>query len=330
MSGRAGAAMRTHMQALLMGEAAARHLDAARFKVIASFSRSLYLENPAGKLVCLCREDLEPSPLALLCAPWFSPDALPQPGERLFRAADRLESATLELSLTGCPSWTPAPFPLPDGQQLRASLALLRKRMEEGAPEQGFAPLLPYICGMGVNAGAAAAHGGAGAEPRLFPDAPLLQEGWKGLAALCRWLRAVEKETTPKESTEHSDDLDTAVHALLGLGPGLTPSGDDALGGAMIALHALGRNDLASRMAEAVSLKAAQATNSISRAHLEVAASGQGGGPLHNALAALMRAGPDLGAALQGLDRMGHSSGWDAFAGAVAVLALSGPPPSKS
>ena len=307
--------MRTRMQGLLMGDAAARHLDAARFKVIASFSRSVYLENPTGKLVCLCREGLEPSPLALLCAPWFSSDALPQPGERIFRAADRLESATLELSLSGCPSWVPAPFPLPDEQQIRASLALLRKHMAQGVPEQGFAPLLPYICSMGVNA-----YVGAGTDPRLFPDAPLLQEAWKGFTALCRWLRAAEKEIAPSAAKERSDDLDTAVHALLGLGPGLTPSGDDALGGAMIALHALGRSDLALRLGEAVALNAAQATNSISRAHLEAAASGQGAAPLHNALAALMRAEPSLATTLQGLDRMGHSSGWDAFAGAVAVL----------
>lgn len=322
--------MRTRMQAILMGEAAARHLDAARFKVIASFSRSLYLENPAGKLVCLCQEDLEPSPLALLCTPWFSSDALPQPGEGIFRVADRLESTTLELSLSGCSSWMPVSFPIPAAQQIRTSLVRLQKYMAQGVPEQGFAPLLPYICSVGANAGAAVSYGGVGAESWIFPDAPLLQEGWKGLSALSSWLMAIERGTTPDESTEHNDDLETAVHALLGLGPGLTPSGDDALGGAMIALHALGRSDLALRMAEAVSLKAAQATNSISRAHLEIAVSGQGAAPLHNALAELIRAEPDLGAALQGLNRMGHSSGWDAFAGAVAVLALSGTASLKS
>ena len=303
--------MRMHLQAVLAGEAALHHLQAAHFTVLAAFSRSLYLANPSGKLVCLCRDDLEPSPLALLCAPWFAPDALPQPGERMTLTDGILQNQHFTLSFAGCPLWVPSPFPLPDARHIAASLRLLQEHVTQHPPQQGFAPLLHPLATVGactVEMPLPAVYG-----------SPLLQEGWKGLAALCRWLRPVEKNAGQSTAGD-SETLDLAVRLLTGLGPGLTPSGDDALGGAMIALHALGRHEHALHLGSAVRAHAAQATNSISRAHLELAASGQGAAPLHRTLEAFMRADPGLGLVAQGLDHMGHSSGWDAFCGVVAVF----------
>ncbi|MBI3507856.1 MAG: DUF2877 domain-containing protein [Proteobacteria bacterium] len=105
---------------------------------------------------------------------------------------------------------------------------------------------------------------------------------------------------------------------LVGLGPGLTPAGDDALGGAAIALHATGRAVQAEALAGWLSANAPGATGEIAWAHLQAAARGEGSAALHAALAALMAGtAPDLDA----IDAIGHSSGWDALAGAVAVLA---------
>jgi Protein of unknown function (DUF2877) len=106
--------------------------------------------------------------------------------------------------------------------------------------------------------------------------------------------------------------------SLIGLGPGLTPAGDDFVGGAMIALRAFGndarRVALADRIA-AWALPLAQArTSRISRAHLECAAAGEG----HEALHAFL---DGFGAEdLARLARIGHSSGLDAAAGALLAL----------
>ncbi len=109
-----------------------------------------------------------------------------------------------------------------------------------------------------------------------------------------------------------------ALARLVGLGPGLTPAGDDALGGAAIALRATGRMAQADALAGWIDAIAPEATGEIARAHLRAAARGEGSAALHAALDALMRGKePDLGA----IDAIGHSSGWDALAGAVAVLA---------
>lgn len=106
---------------------------------------------------------------------------------------------------------------------------------------------------------------------------------------------------------------------LLGRGPGLTPAGDDLLGGAMIALHTLGRADLAEILWSQLRTSARERTNPISHALLAVAAQGLGNEPLHSALAASCE-GRDQAPALAELDRIGHSSGWDAFAGAVLTF----------
>ena len=111
----------------------------------------------------------------------------------------------------------------------------------------------------------------------------------------------------------------TWAHALLGRGPGLTPSGDDLLGGAMIALHTLGKGDTAQTLWKTLSPLAAQNTNRISRTLLAAAAQGVGNAPLHAALNALILQ-ENLTPALAQLDHIGHSSGWDAFAGAVLTF----------
>ena len=107
---------------------------------------------------------------------------------------------------------------------------------------------------------------------------------------------------------------------LVGRGPGLTPSGDDFLGGMMIALHRLHRADIAGRLWQSIEDTAKQATNEISCALLRAAARGHGSASLQSAITALCDGGRDLDAALAQIDQIGHSSGWDALAGVWAVL----------
>ena len=109
-----------------------------------------------------------------------------------------------------------------------------------------------------------------------------------------------------------------SVARLVGLGPGLTPSGDDYLGGAMITLHALGQSDLAYALFASVDLAL---TNRISAAHLFAASEGAGAAPLHDALCDVMCGRTEtMPHRFVGLGLMGHRSGRDAFAGCHIVL----------
>ena len=104
------------------------------------------------------------------------------------------------------------------------------------------------------------------------------------------------------------------------MGAGLTPAGDDLIGGAIIALHALGRKALAKRIAKwAVSLSRTR-TNRISRAHLACAAVGEGHEALHLALSAILAGRRSLRKELAALKRIGHTSGMDALCGALLAV----------
>jgi uncharacterized protein DUF2877 len=119
-------------------------------------------------------------------------------------------------------------------------------------------------------------------------------------------------------------DAAAAALTLLGLGPGLTPSGDDFVGGAFFARAVLSRagacdRDGWGRAAETVRGAAASATHPISAALLGDLLDGEGWEPLHGLASALAR--DDGAAALEAarrLTRLGQSSGWDLLAGFVA------------
>ncbi|MDE0308182.1 MAG: DUF2877 domain-containing protein [Albidovulum sp.] len=180
-----------------------------------------------------------------------------------------------------------------------------------------------------------------------FPDASLIQCGisksgqWMPSTSNCSGLGKIaiehiapEKDDlvgrAARESILAARDYVASIGAqgnrtfnwarrLIGLGPGLTPSGDDFLGGFLIALHAIGESEESRRLWEAIGPDARASTNPLSFALLESAAKGLGSASLHAVLLAIM-AGENPSSALASLSRCGHTSGWDALAGAITVL----------
>ena len=111
------------------------------------------------------------------------------------------------------------------------------------------------------------------------------------------------------------------ARALLGLGPGLTPSGDDFVGGVMIALHIAGHSEISDKLWHSVSEVAGERTHPIARAHLEGASKGMGSAAVHHVLNAVLEGRIcDLAELIDGIDQLGHTSGWDTIAGAICVF----------
>lgn len=99
------------------------------------------------------------------------------------------------------------------------------------------------------------------------------------------------------------------VHDLLGLGPGLTPAGDDLVAGMLVATH--GRGELSGRLAAEVCTAAPARTTALSAALLRHAALGMAVAPVLDVADALAGhgTGADLAAAVARLLGVGHSSG---------------------
>ncbi|WP_440064206.1 DUF2877 domain-containing protein [Streptosporangium sp. OZ121] len=125
-----------------------------------------------------------------------------------------------------------------------------------------------------------------------------------------------------------------AAEQLVGLGPGLTPSGDDVLAGLLVALRHLGGAAGAGRavwlagwLAAAVTFDVRGRTTPISAALLHCAARGEASGEVLAVLRG-MAGRQSLEAALHRLLQLGHTSGadlaWGLRIGLAAVIDLEG------
>jgi hypothetical protein len=107
---------------------------------------------------------------------------------------------------------------------------------------------------------------------------------------------------------------------LIGLGPGLTPSGDDFLSGALATLDALGEHQAHAALARTVE-ESLSATSALSAALLRAAAARHVGEHLHRMVSSVLTG--DVDTALATAGNVGASSGWDMLAGITSTLARS-------
>ncbi len=160
------------------------------------------------------------------------------------------------------------------------------------------------------------------------PDLARIREATVLLDASARLLPPpLAPRLTDLRRALHADDageVRRAARALVGLGPGLTPSGDDILCGALLASRAWG-GPLAP-LSEAVA-DASLRTPLLSAALLRHAVRGECVPQAHAFLRALSRGGA-LEPALRELLAVGHHSGGDLARGVLAVgLGRAGPRP---
>lgn len=267
-----------------------------RGSVLAVFHRSFYVELEGGALACVGPEDMGAGPINALAR---LPDGLDWQSSGLVAGAEaHVDAQCLRVGtqfgfeFKSAVDWSPStPASGWSRRSMAAGLAELRRAAGGYDLSQGLARLVDTDS----------------------PDGDIFFErGRAAAAALRTWL----------DAAGNRDGAPTAeVRNLIGLGPGLTPSGDDLIGGVMVALHALGRGELAVALAEWVLPISRERTGKISFAHLSCAADGEGGEALHDAIVGVAANDASaITAAIADLDEIGHSSGWDALAGAVVGM----------
>jgi hypothetical protein len=256
--------------------------------VAAVFPRSCYLESH-GDFLCIGDESIGRGPLnALLAvAEWTRlSESLPPVGTSTRIHRDILHIGSIVLDATRAEPWRPASWPSARGpESVARALRRLERVAAEQAPVDGLARLV---------------LGATGDRSSALERAAL-----PGVQRLRAWLTA---------------DAPPPVD-LLGLGPGLTPSGDDVLCGMLVALHAVGHAGMAAELYGALAVAAPMATSPISAAFLRAAAEGLGCEALHAAIAAVLEGEAEaVSDWAEALGRIGHTSGWDGMAGAMLVL----------
>lgn len=270
----------------------------ATFEVAAVFEHSAYLQL-AGGFVCIGVSAIGDGPINILLD---TPAPLPFASLGFHRAAEghvALDHFTIsngpEIDIATATIWSPPATPRWTPASIAAGLTLLKAEAELLVVQDGLSCLV---------------FGGAGDEHQT-PTARAAADTLAELhAALPAALRAERAETLARPAV-----------LLLGLGPGLTPSGDDLLGGMMLALSALGHVPLRNSLWDVLAPELGDLTHEISAMHLALAADGLGSAVIHQALAAIIGIDQadrpnDIAAA----GRIGHTSGWDTLAGIALVL----------
>ncbi|MFQ5913331.1 MAG: DUF2877 domain-containing protein [Nitrospinota bacterium] len=274
----------------------------AKPRVLAVFDRSCYAGLGPDLLFCFGHPEIGRAPLNLLvdlpAGTNFEKLGV-QKGGAFGKDGGALRLGPLRILLAGAKSWTP-PRPIIQATDAKAFDGRL-KTLANVVKSYENPPGLGSLARPALSGRATASLPPLAA--RALPYVRHFSEGLdKGDAALLR----------------------KGAKGLVGLGPGLTPAGDDLLGGWLTSLRSaegwgFSRREL-DRAAAEVRALAAGKTSLISEALLRCAVAGASSESIHNLLNLVLGEPRPEGAAflaraVLGLSRRGHSSGWDALAG---------------
>ena len=296
-------------------------------EVIATFDHTCYVTGPNGSLICIAGDQADDGP-AMLRVDFGNTFDMGGIGVRVGMPAsvhrsDLLLGPHIRLRMAGAVAWIPpeASQSAPPATILRC-LRALTEDLTPSAPDAGLAPLVRYAEDL--------AHG------REFPmRGQMVGLALPGVSAIVNGL-----------CLGSEPEIERGVRTLIGLGPGLTPSGDDFLGGLIVALKSERRaarghdsssgadSDLGimtSVLADSVVRSAAAGTTRISASLLTYAAKGTGSAGVHRLLELIMGAGARSRCSRAALKvaGAGHTSGWDCLAGlflGVHISLASGDP----
>jgi len=256
-------------------------------EVAAVFERSFYLRAD-DLFVCVGEPAIGNGPLTLL-ADMRVPMLGLRPGQPARIAGNRIDIGAVTFTCEGWERWHPPAWPRAAAP---AVLARVRddvmRRAAMDAPAEGFG--------------------------RVIADAGAPRDAFARIARR----RLTRLQTWLSMRSVHEPSQTSPVRDVVGTGHGLTPSGDDALIGALALLDALGKRSAHANLARAVDLVPPGLTSPLSHCFLRVAAAGHVGESLHAAVSSIVRG--DADAAIAAIGEIGHSSGWDMMAGIVTAL----------
>jgi len=276
-------------------------------KVLAVVSGCIYLVGPAGHLIWLVREFLPLHTRAIQLAgewPGLLRDVPFQirAGELVFHTGVVVDAAKAEVwqpAAAGSDGWLPLAEICEKSRLLYSQLIKI--------PRTGFGGFIEPMLALTSQV--------SGVQRPQFSD-HVLRVAWPAVQAVGR-----------ASACQNLDAILARASDLVGLGNGLTPSGDDFLGGLFFGLLALNRLfpaqiELDPEPVQKMLARITDRTNLISGAILKDLAAGQGPEPMHDLVHLLVTpASPaSILTAARALASIGHSTGWDLLTGLLAGL----------
>jgi hypothetical protein len=277
-------------------------------KVLAAFSTTIYLLGNDGEIIWVALEGLPAHRRSLLAS--LKPGSV-SAGQGFFTQDGCLRiGQDVAIELDQAMGWEPSAI----GPERVASLPVVNACL------QRLFAVLPGL-GTGVGLGQAiplisAIEGGRGVT--AFPLNSLLARASSPILDMAKASLGQDMAEVTRKGRE-----------LVGLGPGLTPSGDDFVGGLLFAAHSLKTAYPGDFYWEQEFIRdlidwARIQTNPISHTVLSDLALGHGPEPLHDVASSLLT-GQDFWCLMAAVTRLlgfGHSSGWDILGGVLTGMLL--------
>jgi len=317
------------MNTLAPTPAASYHADVraieANFTVQATFSRTWHLRSRDGWILSVTSAPYD-GPLTIRLVRHTLEDLPVFHGMSASLRDGKLVVGVVQVILDDATAWSPQPIAhagpfSPDALQHDLTTIAHRVAGSRAGNERVCAAL--SLAGSSLPAAYLAPPSVGGPAVEAYATQSL-QGGASSDAITRRTITAIAGLATALTESRRSD-LQTHALALLGLGPGLTPAGDDVLCGLLAGLHVLGargplpRDGLCISLTGALERAAMFRTTALSRTLIHYAGRGVVVEPLLDVLWSLGSGTPIAG--LDALLGIGHSSGSDMLAGALLAAA---------
>lgn len=298
-----------------IGETACRLLTpGACGQVLAGFSRAAYLVTEQAELFWLASEN---APMHLRGLRIAGPFPKLVAGENFFIEDQCINIAPhLQVDFGDASTWAVSPIPAEAALEIDQIPVRVKGIFPTGfdlSQASGFGRLIPKILSL--------AAGQLDDEAEIDP---VLALAWLGIYEIAKACLLRDMPGLLQEA-----------NALVGLGEGLTPSGDDFLGGLLFCVNTIQRlypgfiNLDSSEQALFIE-SAKQRTHLISFTLLKDLTNGQAVEPLHELLhSVLSDQPPESIRPASCLTQIGHSTGWDLLTGALTGLLLTFPSPDS-
>lgn len=241
-------------------------------------------------------------------------------GERVRLSPTRLIFPAVEVDLSAAEVWQPAaPAIIRPIVAQRETLKQLVQAVRTRKPLDGFGGLLPHLLDL--------------------PEKPVLSAADAALLAQLNQLRFFLKNHAPVSSFPQAaggnpaNQLSTLLVPLLGLGRGLTPSGDDVIIGLWLMLKRASpprmsprmnsrpdRENMLKQVAARLVTEAYRRTTTLSANLIECAANGEADERLITVVDGIMTGRPSLDDCVSCVVAWGNSSGVDALIGMALAI----------
>ncbi len=283
-------------------------------QVLAGFSRAAYLVTEQAELFWLASEN---SPMHLRALRIAGPFPKLVAGENFFMEGECIKIAPdLQVDLGDASTWAFSPIPAKAALEIDQIPVRVKAIFPTGfdlSQASGFGRLIPKILSLA-----------AGQLDDQAEIDPLLALAWLSIYEIAK---ACLLRDIPRLLQE--------ANALIGLGEGLTPSGDDFLGGLLFCVNTIQRlypafiNLNSSEQALFIE-SAKRRTHLISFTLLKDSTNGQAVEPLHELIRSVLSdRPPESSRPASCLTQIGHSTGWDLLTGALTGLLLTFPSPDS-